>query len=92
MQAIKTGGAVLALLLFLGGCESYDAHYQYLLGKEIDGEAIDHNASIHIVDPEPAAAENTDISISGDTAVGAIERYRGGEVIEPEAVSIDTGS
>jgi hypothetical protein len=47
------------------------------------GNAIRQNAAVQIVDPQPAGAANTTIDMDGRRAHLAIERYRGGAVIEP---------
>jgi hypothetical protein len=90
MQILKTTGLVLVLGGLLGGCAAYDQHYQYLLGPEVNGESPSYNATVQIVDPAPEAAENTDIPVDGSRAADAIERYRSGDVTEPEEVSIES--
>jgi hypothetical protein len=92
MQIIKTTGLVLVIGGLLVGCESYDKHYQYLLGPEVNGESTRYNANVHIVDPNPEAAENTEIPVDGSRATDAIERYRSGQDYEPEEVEIDVNN
>ena len=88
MRIAKTTGLLLVTGVILGGCASYDAHYRYLLGRDVNGEAVQYNNAVHIVDPTPEAAENTDIPVSGERAAGAVQRYNEGSVEEPEEVSI----
>lgn len=89
MKKFATGGALLVAIASLSGCAEYEKHHQYLLGKEVTGEAPAYNANVHIVDPNPAWAENTDIEVSGERAVGAIDRYGTGTDFTPEEVEIE---
>jgi hypothetical protein len=92
MKKIATGGVFLMALASFTGCAEYEKHQQYLLGKEVNGEAPTFNANVHIIDPNPAWAENTDIEVSGERAVGAMERYSTGTDFTPEEVDIEAGN
>lgn len=50
------------------------------------GNAVNHNLSLQIVNPEPTymAPENPDMD--GERAALAIERYKSGTVIQPEQI------
>lgn len=92
IKSIATGGVFLLAAVSLSGCAKYDEHYQYLLGKEITGEAPAFNANVHIIDPNPAWAENTEIEMNGERAVGAFDRYSTGTDFAPEEVEIESSS
>jgi hypothetical protein len=55
------------------------------------GNAVRHNNSVMIIDPQPATAANTAIDLDGRRAGLAIERYRTGTVIPPEEMRTTSG-
>lgn len=50
------------------------------------GNAVSHNAAQHIIDPAPAHAFAGPPNLDGVRAAEAINRYRSGTVIAPEAM------
>ena len=57
------------------------------------GEASRYNAAVQIINPTPVyGAEGAQPGDNGERAVGAVERYRQGEVTDVEAVGTTTGA
>ena len=56
------------------------------LGRDF-GNATSHNMSQHIINPDPVTAGYGAPALDGERASGAIERYKTGDVIAPEAES-----
>ncbi len=54
------------------------------LGRDF-GNANSHNMSQHIINPDPVTAGYGAPALDGVRASGAIERYKAGEVLAPEA-------
>ncbi len=57
------------------------------LGKDF-GNATTHNLSQHIINPEPVTAGYGAPALYGPRAVGAIDRYKSGTVIQPDTDSV----
>lgn len=72
--------AIAAVTLALAGCQDSLARRDTISSQA--GDAIAANRAIHVVDPWPAAAANTDIPANGPRAVRAIERYERGSGAE----------
>ncbi len=53
------------------------------LGKDF-GNAITHNLSQHIINPEPVTAGYGAPALYGARAKGVMERYKSGTVIQPD--------
>lgn len=88
MSILKSMSLVVLCGGLLSGCAQQQEYSDYLRGKEVNGEAPAFNAGVHTVDPNPAWAENTDISVNGTRAADAVKRYRGGSDYAPEDVEI----
>ncbi len=56
------------------------------LGRDF-GNATSSNMSQQIINPDPVTAGYGAPALDGERAVGAIGRYKGGQVIAPEAQS-----
>ena len=54
------------------------------------GNAVSHNAALHIIDPDPPTARAGAPNMDGVRAAEAIRRYRSGAVIKPEPVETST--
>ncbi len=54
------------------------------LGRDF-GNATSHNMSQHIINPDPVTAGYGAPALDGERASGAIERYKSGDVLAPEA-------
>ena len=61
------------------------------LGRDF-GNATSHNMSQHIINPEPVTAGYGAPALHGDRAKGALDRYKSGSVIVPDAESSGGGS
>lgn len=70
--------AALAVLILLGGCAENLARSDMI--TPYAGDALAANAAIQAIDPWPAAAANRRPSTDGEKALGALKRYRAGEV------------
>jgi len=76
----------VALVLSTAGCirpytqQPYDASPGY-------GEAVNQNAAVMIVDPEPPKAQNTLINLEGNRALIAITRYQTDTTIPPQTLN-----
>ncbi len=75
----------LVLILAVSACGNRNLPH---LGRDF-GNATSHNASQHIINPDPVTAGYGAPALDGDRASGVIERYKSGEVIAPEVE--DTG-
>ena len=77
-------------LLLLSGCDTV-----YPVSQSIDpglGETVKYNAAIQTIDPDPVyTAEGAQPGDNGDKNVGAVKRYRTGQVKEVESQSTTTG-
>ena len=51
------------------------------------GNAVHHNAAVHIIDPRPIHADDGAPALNGKRAAGALSRYENGAVAAPEAPS-----
>jgi hypothetical protein len=49
------------------------------------GNAVEHNMSMHIINPEPATAGYGAPELDGTRAKGVLDRYKSGSVIVPKA-------
>ncbi len=56
------------------------------LGRDF-GNATSHNMSQHIINPDPVTAGYGAPALDGERAIGAIDRYKSGQVEAPEAES-----
>ena len=74
----------VAVALSTAGCES-----KQHLSSDF-GNAVNHNMSLQIVNPDPVYLAPEVPDFDGVRAAGAIERYKTGTVIEPE--DIETSS
>ncbi len=54
------------------------------LGRDF-GNAVSHNMSQHIINPDPVTAGYGAPALDGERAGDVIERYKGGSVLVPEA-------
>lgn len=70
----------LGLLLAVAAC-----YHTQPLGKDF-GNSVNHNMSMHIINPAPDLEGREVPDMAGTRASGAIERYDTGNVIEPEAI------
>ena len=50
------------------------------------GNSVNHNMSLHIINPDPVYLAPEIPDLNGVRAAGAIERYETGTVIEPEQI------
>ncbi len=50
------------------------------------GNSVRHNMAVHIINPPSLGKETTALPMDGVRALGAIDRYQTGEVIEPEKI------
>lgn len=69
----------------LGACENRNIPP---LGRDF-GNATEQNMSLQIINPEPVYADSGAPDMDGTKADGAIDRYKSGSVIAPQAE--DTG-
>ena len=75
------------LILALAACENRNIPP---LAQDF-GNATEHNMSLHIINPEPATAGYGAPELDGIRAKGAVDRYKGGSVITPQAESTGGG-
>ncbi len=73
----------LALLFAVAACAQYENKEP--LSRDY-GNANTHNLSVQVIDPAPNLEGKEIPDMEGTRAVGAIERYDTGTVIEPETV------
>lgn len=76
--------AVVALAAGLAGCMKYLDRSDTIAFHAGDANAA--NIALHTIDPWPRAAANQHIPADGERMVGAVERYKAGEVTQPEGV------
>jgi hypothetical protein len=76
-----------ALLFAVAACAQYQNTEP--LGRDY-GDAVNHNLSVHVIDPAPDLEGKEIPDMNGTRAAGALERYNTGTELEPE--SIDTTS
>ncbi len=101
MKEVRLVVIGVALLVTLGACERYFSE-DYINADFVQpwveprvvigpgyGDATQHNWAVQVVDPEPNQATGP-LPMDGQRAADAMERYRTGKVIVPEAV-ITTG-
>jgi type IV pilus biogenesis protein CpaD/CtpE len=81
MKTALTASSI-ALLFFVAGCQ----HTQPL-GRDF-GNSVHHNMSMHIIDPAPSYEGREVPDLDGDRADTAIDNYKTGAVIEPEAEEV----
>lgn len=82
-------GAVLAIaLLSLAGCSEYLARRDSI--SPYGGDTVEGDKLVQMVDPWPRAAADRNIAYNGVVMEGAIERYRTGRVIHPNAAGTST--
>jgi hypothetical protein len=65
--------ALAAVAFPLAGCQDYFGRRDGIAFHA--GETIAYNKAVHVIDPWPAAAWDTDLEFNGRRIVGAIERY-----------------
>ncbi len=93
----------VALLVTLGACAKYFSD-EYINADFVKpwveprvvmgpgyGDATQQNWALQVVDPEPNLATGP-LPMDGQRAADAMERYRTGEVIEPEEVLTTGGA
>jgi len=83
--------ALGAFALLLGGC----ATSYHNIGEEDPalGEAVRYNAAVQTINPAPVYAANAAQPGShGEKGQKAVERYRKGQVKEPQTIQTTTGS
>ena len=51
------------------------------------GDSVRQNSAVMIIDPQPATADNVVLDFDGRKDSIAIERYRTGQVIQPEVLT-----
>ena len=91
MRLVGLSSLAIALVLSLAGCvhpftqQPYDASPGF-------GEAVNQNAAVMIVNPEPLKAQNTLINLEGNRALLAITRYETGTTIPPQAENTMAGT
>jgi len=84
MRLVGLSSLAVVLALSLAGCvhpftqQPYDASPGF-------GEAVNQNAAVMIVNPEPLKAQNTLINLEGNRALLAITRYETDTTIPPQA-------
>jgi len=69
------------LVASLPACEGYRQSGTPFYGQ---GDAVQRNAAVMIIDPQPPGAANTNIDMDGQRALWAIERYHTNTVTPPE--------
>lgn len=69
----------LFLTLAVSACQNRNA---VPLGADF-GEAMHHNASVQIINPDPAPADKSAPDFDGVRASGAVKRYETGNVTPP---------
>ncbi len=74
----------IVLTIAVSACENRNAPP---LGRDF-GNAINHNMSQHIINPDPVYAGYGAPALDGERAKGAFERYKTGSVIQPEEESV----
>ncbi len=79
--------ATLPLVLMLAVSACVENRNIAPMGKDF-GNATTHNFSQHIVNPEPVTAGYGAPALHGERAVGAIDRYKTGSVIQPDTDSV----
>ena len=77
--------AILGLMLALGGCEGTAVPMAKLSPNF--GNAVRQNTAAHTIDPQPALAEQTELSTSGIRTEKAFRLYRGAEEKKAEQVT-----
>ncbi len=70
----------LGLILAVAACENRNA---VPLGKDF-GNAVQHNMSVHIINPDPVTAGYGAPALDGKRARGAMDRYHEREVTPSE--------
>ena len=91
MRLVGLSSLGIALVLSLAGCvhpftqQPYDASPGF-------GEAVNQNAAVMIVNPEPLKAQNTLINLEGNRALLAITRYETNTTIPPQAENTMAGT
>ncbi len=78
--------ATLPLVLMLAVSACVQNRNLPPLGKDF-GNATTHNFSQHIVNPEPVTAGYGAPALYGPRAVGVLDRYTSGTVIQPDEES-----
>lgn len=73
---------ILALSLIAGACPNGNVTP---LGPGL-GDSIQHNMSLHVIDPQPSYAEDGAPALDGRRAKSVIDRYETGAVIAPESI------
>ena len=77
----------VAAVLGTAGCEAKEH-----LSSDF-GNSVNHNMSLHVVNPDPVYLAPEIPDFNGVRAAGVIERYETGTVIEPEQIDTsDVGS
>ncbi len=60
------------------------------LGRDF-GDTTSHNISQHVIDPEPVHIGSGAPAMDGERAKSAVDRYRSGRVLAPQAESTGGG-
>jgi hypothetical protein len=72
-----------ALLFAVAACAQWQN--KELLGRDY-GNAVNHNLSVHVIDPAPNLEGKEIPDMEGTRASGAVGRYDTGTEIEPESI------
>ena len=77
--------SVIAATLAVSACAGADPGDDVPLGVDF-GDAVNANASLHVIDPDPVSAGEGTPPLDGRRAAAVIERYETGTVLAPETV------
>src|SRR4030088_2679090 len=89
-QKARTVAAAVLLGSFLAGCSDlyYDRRETVTFAA---GDAVASAQATQTIDPWPPASANRNIDSNGARLVGAIERHRTGQIIQPRGASTSAG-
>ena len=77
-----------ALLFAVAACAQWQN--KETLGRDY-GNSVNHNMSVHVIDPAPNLEGKEIPDMEGTRASGAMERYNAGTVIAPETIDTTSG-
>ena len=85
MEYVKTSAIVLSLALLLPACDLIERKKTL---NPTFGNAVRHNMSVQIVNPDAGSKPTGVTGMNGTRAASAYERYTKGTVEAPEAESV----
>ncbi len=82
---MKITGIIAAVVLGLAVLTACETEPRMTLSPDF-GNTVRHNIAVHVINPPSLGKATTALPMDGVRALGAIDRYQKGEVIEPEKV------